>query len=93
MFIVAGRAKATVNETISTLTISDVMMWLTGAQNMPAMGFDFSIKLYFLEDIRLPRISTCGPFCEFPVAAVQEGRRSVSTFTNWIFDSPGFGRV
>ena len=88
----AGRAMATVDDTAVTLSTSDILLWLTGSRQLPAVGFSSPIKVHFYND-PLPHVSTCGLYVELPVGKLQHARSSVKVLTGWILDSPGFGHV
>ena len=90
--ISAGRATAAVNDVAVTLSTSDILFWLTGSRQLPAVGFSSPIKVHFCND-PLPHVSTCGLYVQLPVHRLQHARSSVKVLTGWILDSPGFGHV
>ena len=39
--------------------LSDILQFLTGAKKIPASGFGTTLKVYFTQEIMLPKVSTC----------------------------------
>ena len=89
----AGRATMTIPDVTATLTLEDVLFWLTGARLLPAVGIS-PIDVHFNSDLILPRVHTCTQLVTFPILPeLKQGRKSVSIFARWILDSPGFGQA
>jgi hypothetical protein len=89
----AGRAQQCMFDgTVVIATTNDILHWMTGCKFIPATGIAWKVSVSFDNTRVLPRVSTCGPFVEFPVGPLQHARKSVAVFTCWILDSPGFGQ-
>lgn len=78
----------------SKLDLGDVLMWLTGARYMPAVGIQTNVTVTFEPNKKTPFVSTCGPILRLPICPQsQQGRMSCDTYARWILDSIGFGQV
>jgi len=76
-----------------TLKLADILMWLTGSLFKTAAA-EMKIKVYFEHGRLLPAVNTCGPTLRLPLGVdLSNARRSVTVFTRWILDSPGFGQL
>ena len=91
---IAGRTQVDVDGSTVTVQLEDVLMWLTGARMVPAVGFNRKIKVYFDQMRTTPKVHTCAPFIILPIRdELMRGRLSVSHFINWIVNSQGFGQT
>lgn len=88
----AERSRVPIDGHEMSLSLSDILMWLTGSLFRPVA--DLKIKVYFDVELSLPVVNTCGPSLRLPLGIdLSNARRSVSVFTHWLLDSPGFGQL
>lgn len=78
------------------ISFEDILMFTTGADAVPPLGFQYPITIQFYEQegkgCRLPYASTCGLELGLP-----RGHEEVESFVvlmcNSLFNSCGFGKV
>ncbi|XP_071795929.1 uncharacterized protein [Asterias amurensis] len=98
----AGEAKAKLNETAINITLSDVMMWLTGLEQLPCEPSTVQIDIKF-EKRELPKINTCGYAVFLPLSERFQDLDSivdeldldsiVDEYAALVVESQGFGSV
>ena len=74
------------------VTLQDVMVFATGCDGVPILGFDRQPALKFSSDDVLPTASTCGPTLYLPLQ-VKGAKRFSKNMCLGITSSFGFGQV
>ena len=74
------------------ITLRDILIFVTGANQVPPMGFDQPLKIQFVEGHRLPSASTCSLTLHVPREIIEYGNFK-EKFTLSILGAHGFGNV
>lgn len=72
-------------------SLGDILVFFTGLDSVPALGFSPKPSLEFITHSRFPLANTCENILHIPVHAVYTAFKSDMDFA--IRNSPGFGRV
>uniref|UniRef100_A0A9J7YVV2 HECT domain-containing protein n=1 Tax=Cyprinus carpio carpio TaxID=630221 RepID=A0A9J7YVV2_CYPCA len=75
----------------NNVSLEDVLVFFTGCDSIPALGFSPKPSLEFITCSRFPVANTCENILRIPVHAVYTSFRSDMDFA--IRNSPGFGRA
>ncbi|XP_073340316.1 G2/M phase-specific E3 ubiquitin-protein ligase-like [Pagrus major] len=73
------------------VSLGDILVFFTGCDSVPALGFSPKPSLEFITHSRFPLANTCENILRIPVNAVYTAFKSDMDFA--IRNSPGFGRV
>ena len=93
IFITANEAQFTCRDTVSVITLSDILKWLTGASHIPAIGLK-KVDVYFDKDASLPKVNTCSMEVYMPLLhQFQDADKFSNQLMEWIVNSQGFGLV
>ncbi|XP_068671668.1 G2/M phase-specific E3 ubiquitin-protein ligase-like isoform X2 [Montipora foliosa] len=75
----------------ASATLEEVMIFATGASEIPAIGFESTPTIHFLEGDRLPKANTCGTILYLPL--MHEDYDDFKKFMDFgILNTPGFGQ-
>uniref|UniRef100_A0A669EJC0 HECT domain-containing protein n=1 Tax=Oreochromis niloticus TaxID=8128 RepID=A0A669EJC0_ORENI len=75
----------------SDVSLEDILVFCTGCDSIPALGFSPKPSLEFVTNCRFPVANTCENILRIPVHAVYTTFKSDMDFA--IRNSPGFGRA
>ena len=79
---------------IRSVSLPDILQWLTGASHYPAIGFPTGVTVNFDMDASLPKINTCALQMRLPIGRnLLDPVKAMETILGWIIDSPSFGQV
>ncbi|TKS65833.1 G2/M phase-specific E3 ubiquitin-protein ligase [Collichthys lucidus] len=73
------------------VSLQDILVFLTGCDSVPALGFSPKPSLEFITHSRFPQANTCANILRIPVHAEYTAFKCDMTFA--IRNSPGFGRA
>uniref|UniRef100_A0AAZ1XAV6 HECT domain-containing protein n=1 Tax=Oreochromis aureus TaxID=47969 RepID=A0AAZ1XAV6_OREAU len=73
------------------VSLEDILVFCTGCDSIPALGFSLKPSLEFVTNCRFPVANTCENILRIPVHAVYTTFKSDMDFA--IRNSPGFGRA
>lgn len=73
------------------VSLEDILVFFTGCDSIPALGFSPKPSLEFITHSRFPVANTCENILRIPVYAVYTDFKSNMDFA--IRNSPGFGRA
>uniref|UniRef100_A0AAX7W3L7 HECT domain-containing protein n=1 Tax=Astatotilapia calliptera TaxID=8154 RepID=A0AAX7W3L7_ASTCA len=73
------------------VSLEDILVFCTGCDSIPALGFSPKPSLEFVTNCRFPVANTCENILRIPVHAVYTTFKSDMDFA--IRNSPGFGRA
>ena len=77
-------------DTSNTVTLEDILAFVTGARHVPPMGFAVRPSIEFREG-QLPRASTCGNVLELPLTDSYDDFKASMCFA--IKNTVGFGSI
>lgn len=75
----------------NNVSLEDILVFLTGCDSVPALGFSPTPSLEFITYSRFPQANTCENILRIPVHAEYTAFKSDMDFA--IRNSPGFGRA
>ncbi|XP_060759564.1 G2/M phase-specific E3 ubiquitin-protein ligase-like isoform X2 [Neoarius graeffei] len=75
----------------NNVPLEDILVFLTGCDSVPALGFSPKPSLEFITHSRFPQANTCGNILRIPVHSEYTAFKSDMDFA--ICNSPGFGRA
>eukprot|EP00112_Aurelia_sp_Birch-Aquarium-sp1_P025839 Seg883.4 transcript_id=Seg883.4/GoldUCD/mRNA.D3Y31 product="G2/M phase-specific E3 ubiquitin-protein ligase" protein_id=Seg883.4/GoldUCD/D3Y31 len=91
-----GAVKVVVSEEEVTIRLENILQFVTGSEEIPAIGFSPRPTIEFLHDLETPRklsVSTCANVITLPVAGIAEYKHFSDEFSFCMMNSPGFGSI
>ena len=88
-----GAVKVTVSEEEVTIQLENILQFVTGSEEIPAIGFGPRPTIEFLHEVETPRklsVSTCANVLTLPVAGMAEYKKFSDEFSFCMMNSPGF---
>eukprot|EP00794_Sanderia_malayensis_P004279 gene4279-4846_t len=91
-----GAVKVTVSEEEVTIRLENILQFVTGSEEILAIGFSPRPTIEFLHEVETQRklsVSTCANVPTLPVAGIAEYKNFSDEFSFCMMNSPGFGSI
>eukprot|EP00794_Sanderia_malayensis_P001016 gene1016-337_t len=91
-----GNVEVTLSDVQTKIKLENILQFITGAEEVPAIGFTPKLTIQFLHDADTPRklsVSTCANVITIPVHGMAEYESFANEFTFCMVNSPGFGTI
>ncbi len=88
--------KVTVSGEEVTVKVENILQFVTGSEEVPAIGFSPKPTIEFVHESEVLRklsVSTCANILTFPVAGMTDYKKFSDEFTFCMMNSTGFGSI